>query len=153
MKKYTVLFYALIFFIAANAQQTSLVLDKEDLFTETEEKRIDSLLQAYHQKSGNLMALYTDSADISEKDFGYRVYSLFKKPGSDNAYSYILMMSRNHSFLITTVNKITASQVNQQQLEALMEKGFASFKEKKREEGVVKIFEEAMEFLDTIPKH
>ena len=152
MKKYTVLVCALILIITTHAQQTRWVMDKEDLFTQAEEMRIDSLLQAYHNRSGNLVALYTDSADISEKDFGGKVYAQFKKVAVDSAYSYILMMNRGRSLIFFTLNKKTAAFADQQKLVAILESGFASFKEKKREEGVLKIFTKAIEFLDSLPK-
>jgi hypothetical protein len=152
MKKYTGLFCALILIITSHAQQTRWVLDKEDLFTQAEEMRIDSLLQAYHKKSGNLVALYTDSINISEKDFGDKVHALFKTVADDSTYSYILMMCRKHSLIFSTVNQKTTAFVDQQKLVAILENGFSSFKEKKREEGVLKIFMKAIEFLDSLPK-
>ena len=124
MKKYTVLVCALLFIITPHGQQTRWVMDKEDLFTQAEEMRIDSLLQAYHNRSGNLVALYTDSADISEKVFGDKIYALFKKVAVDSAYSYILMMNRGRSLIFSTVNKKTAAFVNQQKLVAILENGF-----------------------------
>ena len=151
MKKNIILFIAFIFFAGAIHSQ-ALVTDKENLFTGQEIKHIDSLLQAYHKKSGNLVAVYTDSADISAKDFGENVYALFKRTGSDDAYSFILMMSRNHSFIFSTVNKKTVPFVTQQKLIGILETGFASFKEKRREEGVIKICTKAMEFLDGLPR-
>lgn len=126
-------------------------MDKENLLTGGEVKQIDSLLQAYHKKSGNLVAVYTDSADISAKDFGSKVYALFKRTGSEDAYSFILMMSRNHSFIFSTVNNKTGPLTNHQQLVGILETGFASFKEKRRTEGVIKICTKAMELLDGLP--
>jgi len=150
MRKNIILFIAFTFFTGTIRSQ-ELVMDKENLFTAQEIKHIDSLLQAYHKKSGNLVAVYTDSADISVKDFGEDVYAFFKRTGSDEAHSFILMMSRNHSLIFSIVNKKTTAFVNQQLLIGILETGFASFKEKRRAEGVTKICTKAMEFLDSLP--
>jgi uncharacterized membrane protein YgcG len=151
MRKSIILFTAFFFFTGAIRSQ-ELVTDIEKLLTGDEVKQVDSLLQAYHKKSGNLVAVYTDSADISAKDFGDNVYASFKRPGSDDAYSFILMMSRNHSIVFSTVNKKTMPFVNQQKLVGILETGFASFREKQRGEGVIKICTKVMEFLDGLGK-
>jgi len=140
-------------FFSGNAQLSELVMDKETLFSKTELASIDSLLQAYHKRSGNLVAVYTDTANISNPDFGASVYTIFKKPGTDSAYSYILMMSHKHSLLFSSVNKKTMPFINDQLLVGILEKGFASFKEKRRAEGVMKICSGAMIFLDGLPKN
>ena len=137
--------------ITVCCQDAALVTDKENLFTGLEITHIDSLLQAYHKKSGNLVAVYTDSADISANDFGSKVYALFKKTSSDEAYSFILMMSRTHSHIFSTINNKTVPYANQQQLIGILETGFVSLKEKRREEAVIKICTKAMEFLDSLP--
>jgi uncharacterized membrane protein YgcG len=146
------IFCAALFFWSNAVCSQERVMDKENLFTAGEIKQIDSLLQAYNKKTGNLVAVYTDSADISAKDFGDDVYALFKKPRSDDAYSFILMMSRKHSLLFSTVNKKTGPLTNQQQLIGVLQAGFDSFKEKRRAEGVIKICTKAMELLDDLPK-
>ena len=152
MKFYALLILSVSGFFSANAQQSELVVDKENFFTEKEIVSIDSLLQAYHKRSGNLVAVYTDTANISNPDFGASVYATFKKPGTDSAYSYILMMSRKHSLLFSSVNKKTVPFINDQLLVGILEKGFASFKEKRRAEGVMIICSAAMSFLDGLPK-
>jgi hypothetical protein len=139
-------------FFSGNSQQSKLVVDKENLFTETELASIDSLLQAYHKRSGNLVAVYTDTANISNTDFGASVYATFQKPRTDSAYSYILMMSRKHSLLFSSVNKKTMPFINDKLLIGILETGFASFKEKRRAEGVILILKKAMEFLEGLPK-
>jgi len=137
---------------SANTQQSKLVVDNENLFTEMEITSIDSLLQAYHKRSGNLVAVYTDTADISNPEVSASVYATFKKPGTDNAYSYILLMSRKHSLLFSNVNPKTVPFITDQLLVGILEAGFASFKEKRRAEGVILICKKAMEFFDGLPK-
>jgi superoxide dismutase len=151
MKFYTLLLSVFSFF-SATAQQSALVVDKENLFSEKEIAAIDSVLQAYHKKSGNLVAVYTDTANISEQHANDAVYALFKKNGIDNALSFTLMMSRNHSLIFSTVNKKTAPFINDKLLMGILEKGFASFKEKRRAEGVLLICSAAMSLLDGLPK-
>lgn len=137
----------------ADAQSARLVIDKEDLFTTQEEAHIDSVLQAYHKKSGNLMALYTDTADVSAEYFGNRVEALFARDFTDSAYSYILMLSRNHSMMISSLNKKTDPFLNNELLLNILNTGIPSIKEKRREEVVLQIFNKAMEFLDSLPKN
>jgi hypothetical protein len=128
------------------------VVDKENLFTEREIASIDSLLQAYHKRSGNLVAVYTDTANISEQHAVDSIYALFKKNGIDSAYSFTLMMSRKHSLIFSNVNKKTTPFINDKQLMGILETGFASFKEKRRAEGVMLICTGAMNLLDGLPK-
>lgn len=136
----------------AAAQSVRLVIDKEGLFTAPEEVRIDSVLRAYHNKSGNLVALYSDSADVSEESFGDRVEALFAHDFTDTAYSYILMLSRNHSLVISSLNKKTSPFLNKEFLMNILNAGIPSLKEKRLEEGVLLIFSEAMVYLDSLPK-
>jgi hypothetical protein len=137
---------------SANTQQSKLVVDNENLFTETEITSIDSLLRAYHKKSGNLVAVYTDTANISIPEHSASVYATFKKPSTDSAYSYILLMSRKHSLLYSNVNTKTVPFITDQLLVGILEAGFASLKEKRRAVGVILICKKAMEFLDRLPK-
>ena len=152
MKFNTLLILSVFSFLSANAQPSKLVVDKENLFTEKEIVSIDSLLQAYHKRSGNLVAVYTDTADVSESNSVDSVYATFKKNGIDSAYSYILLMSRKHSLIFSNVNKKTAPFINDKLLLGILETGFASLKEKRRAEGVLFICSAAMNFLDGLPK-
>lgn len=152
MKFFTLLILSVSGFFSANAQSSKLVVDKENLFTEKELVSIDSLLQAYHKRSGNLVAVYTDTANVSEQASVEAVYTLFKKNGIDSLYSFTLMMSRNHSLVFSNVNKKTTAFINDKLLFGILETGFASFKEKRRAEGVMIICAGAMKFLDSLPK-
>ena len=126
-------------------------MDKENLLTLQEAKRVDSLLQDYNIKSGNLVAVYTDTADVSINDFRDSVYVLFGVPGKD-IYSYILMLSRRNSQVFSTVNKKATPFSSQQQLIGILEAGIPALKEKRREEGITLICKKAIEFLDKLPK-
>ena len=132
MKFYTLLILSVFSFLSANAQPSKLVVDKENLFTEKEIVSIDSLLQAYHKRSGNLVAVYTDTANVSEQPFLDSVYATFKKNGIDSAYSFTLTMSRKHSLIFSGVNKKTTPFINDKLLLGILETGFASLKEDRK---------------------
>lgn len=139
--------------VCADAQSTRLVIDKESLFTTTEIAHIDSILQAYHNKTGNLMALYTDSADISDLGSGDKAEAIFAHSYADSALSFILMLSRKHSRGVTSINKRTAALVKTQVLGDVLNSGLPLLKEKKREEAVLQIFNNAMKYLDSLPEN
>ena len=137
---------------ALQAQEQSLIQDREKIFTNEETHRIDSFLQIYRKKSGNLVAVYTDSSDISTNAFIETVYATYQSPGTDSSYSFILLMSRNNSLLFGSVNKHTSLFMNDNLLLGLMESGFQLLKEKKTAEGVTIICTKAMEFFDSLSK-
>jgi len=51
------------------AQTKTLVRDREQLFTEAEVVRLDSMLQQYLSRTGNLLLIATDSLDVSTNTF------------------------------------------------------------------------------------
>ena len=113
---------------------------------------VDSLLQAYRNKSGNLVVVYTDTSDISAEGFAASVQMRYGSPATDGYYSFILLMSRKNSLLFASVNSHTLPFVNDQLLLGLLEPGFQSLKEKRRAEGVTRICMKAIEFLEQLPK-
>ncbi len=152
MKQSIALLFALLMYSVLFAQSQTLVQDKENLFTTEETNLIDSLLQAYRNKSGNLVVVYTDTSDISAEGFAASVQMRYGSPATDGYYSFILLMSRKNSLLFASVNSHTLPFVNDQLLLGLLEPGFQSLKEKRRAEGVTRICMKAIEFLEQLPK-
>ena len=150
--------FALFLFIGllnhtALAQSAALVQDKESLLTGEEHNRIDSLLQAYRNRTGNLIAVYTDTADISAEGFTHSVQLQYGQPATDKHYNFILLMSRKNAFVFASVNQQTVPFVNDGLLTGILESGFASLREKRRAEGITQICIKAIKFLDQLPKN
>ncbi|MBK9660538.1 MAG: TPM domain-containing protein [Chitinophagaceae bacterium] len=152
MKQSLALLLALMMYSSLFAQSQTQVQDKENLFTSQEVQRIDSLLQAYRKKSGNLVVVYTVMADISAEGFATSVQMQYGSPATDSFYSFILLMSRKNSLLFASVNKYTLPYVNEDLLLSLLESGFESLKQKRTAEGVTQICMKAIEFLEQLPK-
>lgn len=152
MKTLTILFFCLVLLIGANAQQAKWVIDKENLLTTVEIKRIDSALQQYHENSGKFIIVCTDTADVALDGYAQYIYEGFEEIKADQSYVYILMMSRKHQAVISNVSKKIVPYINMEKLIKLMEPGFPLLKEQKREEAILVICNNAMRMLDGLPK-
>lgn len=163
-----------LFFLCANAQQKILVADKEHLFTTEEISRVDSLLQDYHKRSGNLVVVCTDTLDVSAKTYKDSLIKLYTGDKPIKPYAVFLLLSRKNSTVrlesndlptdssvkkdLTKTEKEQSVYITEDRKEGLEEfmkivtYGLPAFKEKKLEEGVTIICQKAMEFLDTLPK-
>ncbi len=152
MKK-SILAILLIFFnMYLFAQPSNFIIDKEGIFNTEEIKQIDSVLQAGYKLTGNFIGIYTDTADVSIESFGEKVVTLFRTSINDNAYSFILMMSRHHGLIFATVNKMTAPYTSQQLLVALKQSGTKALANKELAKGVLQICSNALLLLNLLPK-
>lgn len=179
MKKALCLSAFSFFFLCISAQQTLLVTDKEQLFTNEEISRINNLLQDYYKKTGNLIVVCTDSLDISAKAYKDSLIGLYTGNQPIKPYAVFLLLSRKNSAIRLESNELsndslgkkdaielakmnTESNQSADAIEDAREKfeafmkivsyGIPALKEKKREEGVTIICKKAMEFLDGLPK-
>lgn len=167
------------FFFCANAQQKKLVTDKEHLFTTEEINRIDSLLQSYNKKTGNLVVVCTDTLDVRTKIYKDSLIKIYTGDKPIRPYAIFLLLSRKKSIVQLESNELpkdssekkeatdltklnsekneagNASEDTKKGLEEFMRiisYGLPALKEKKLEEGVTIICKKAMEFLDLLPK-
>jgi hypothetical protein len=132
------------------AQPSNFIIDKEGIFNTEEIKQIDSVLQAGYKLTGNFIGIYTDTADVSIESFGEKV--VIRTSINDNAYSFILMMSRHHGLIFATVNKMTAPYTSQQLLVALKQSGTKALANKELAKGVLQICSNALLLLNLLPK-
>jgi uncharacterized membrane protein YgcG len=142
----------LLFFMHANSQQPKWVLDKENLLTAAEINRIDSALQRYHESTGKFIIVCTDTADITAQEYTDPIYSSYKEIIANQSYVYILMLSRKNQEVISNVSSKVAPYTDREKLIKLMEPGFPLLKEQKREEAIMVICNNAVKFLDSLPK-
>jgi hypothetical protein len=148
------LILAAIFFFSATklpAQTIGLVHDKEKIFTDAETSRIDSLLQAYKQATGNLIAVCSDSLNINTEEYKAHLKAEFIPDPNFKPRTLLLLLSRKNS----QVNMVAFNlpETNEwQHLMPIMDAGVGSFKAKKPAEGSLLICKKAMEYLDALPK-
>ena len=144
----------MLFVLAMNAQQKKLVTDKESLFTKEEGIRIDSMLQAYKQSSGNLVVVCTDSLDVSTTVYKDSLVAEYSREDMHKTFALFLLLSRKNGLIQLVSNELTKDMPNR--MEAFLKivsYGIPSIKEKRREEGVTIICKKAKEFLDSLPKN
>jgi uncharacterized membrane protein YgcG len=140
------LFIFLIIVVQASAQ--SYVLDKEQYLDAEEISRVDSLLSAYHKRTGTVVLMSTDSLNINSPTY---VNELFQKYFPDTTSStrvLMLLMSRKHQFVKMVASKPLMPHITQQQMLEMISAGAPSLQAKRREEGVTLILKKAMETLD-----
>jgi len=153
MKKIISILTCSLFALAINAQQIKLVTDKESIFTSEEINRIDSLLQAYKQSSGNLVVVCTDSLDVSTKAYKDSLIAKYTKDDAQKPYAIFLLLSRKNSIVLLVSNDLTKDIPNRlEEFMKIVSYGVPALKEKKLEEGVTIICRKAMGFLDSLPK-
>ncbi|MGZ4011726.1 MAG: hypothetical protein ACXVLF_12285 [Flavisolibacter sp.] len=179
MKKRLCLFALSLLVLCVNAQQKVLVTDKEHLFTTEETSRIDSLLQGYYKKSGNLIVVCTDTLDVSTKTYKDSLIAVYTGDKLIKPYAIFLLLSRRNSKIQLESNELSRDSLgkkdtidltkidneknekayvtegtkkNLEEFMKIVSYGVPALKEKKREEGVTIICKKAMEFLDALPR-
>lgn len=168
-----------LFLLCANAQKRKLASDKEQLFTTEEINRLDSLLQGYYKKSGNLIVVCSDTLDVTTKMYKDSLIKEYIGDELIKPYAVFLLLSRRNSTIQLESNDLSTSspgkedtadpakknsekndsaylaKKSQETLNEFMKiisAGIPAFKEKKREERTTIICLKAMEFLDALPK-
>lgn len=143
----------LLFVFGAAAQQKKLVTDKETLFTKEEINRIDSMLQAYRQSSGNLVAVCTDSLDVTTNAYRDSLVSEYTKDDVQKPYAVFLLLSRKNGTVQLVSNELGKDiPYSVDDFIKIINYGVPALKEKKREEAVTIICKKIMELLDALPK-
>jgi uncharacterized membrane protein YgcG len=140
--------FFIFLFVALQTCAQSYVLDKEQYLNVEEIARVDSMLSAYHKRTGTVVLMSTDSLDIKSPTY---VSEIFKRYFPDSASSnrvLMLLMSRRNQYVTMVASKPLAPYINQQQLLDMISAGAPSLQAKRREEGVTNILKKAMETLD-----
>lgn len=151
MKKLMLILCGCLPVLSVMAQPAPLLQDRENLLTISEGRSIDSLLQQYRQRSGNLVAVYTDTVDVSLQEVGLSVQMQYGDPKTDKHYTFILLMSRRHGVLFASVNQSTIPYVNEALLTGILQKGTSALKDQRRADGIREICQAAMEFMGRLP--
>ena len=151
MKKYPVLVFALLFFIAVTAQQKKLVLDHEKIFTTKEIASLDSLLQQYRRSSGRLVLISTDTLDVSTDQYATDLVNRFVKGSTNKPYIFMLLLSKKKVMILASVNDKVKPFIKDRTLLDILDAGIPSFKENRSAEGSKLVCKKAMEFLNKLP--
>lgn len=139
------------------AQDNVLLHDQEKLFTTTEQKKMDSLLQHYYKATGNYVSVVTtDTLDIHPGDYSERFAKQQGLSKSQNNYGLVLLMSRKQELIYLTgtgqlVHLKDLPQV-QDALTGIISAGIPDLQEKRTAEGVMKICNKAMQFIEGVAK-
>ena len=142
---------ALLMTVTNSIAQT-YVQDLEHLFTAEEVKRIDSVLSRYHQQTGNYLLLTTDSTNIDLPDYKNPLFAKFWPDESSGNAVLMLTMCRTHSKIKIFISKPLTVYFQLPQLAEMLNEGLPYFKEKKREQAVMAVFQKAIQKLDALPK-
>lgn len=148
MKKIFFLFLMLVSLKAAIAQSPALVLDKEGLFTPNEISRLDSQLQQYRLRTGNIVLVASDTADISSGQYADNLVRAFVPDSTQRTFVFMFLLSRKNQLLFASVNSKLKPYVTDALLLDILQTGIPDIKEKRRAEGTLLICKKAMEFLD-----
>ena len=151
MKKYPALFVALLFFIAATAQQEKLVLDHEKIFSTKEIASFDSMLQQYRRSSGRIILISTDTLDISSGQYATNLANQFVKGSTNKPYIFMLLLSKKKVMILASVNDKVKPFIKDRTLLDILDAGIPSFKEGRSAEGSKLVCKKAMKFLNTLP--
>lgn len=151
MKKYPALFFGLLFFIAATAQQKTLVLDHEKIFTAKEIASLDSMLQQYRRSSGRIVLISTDTLNVSTRQYADNLVNQFVPEGANKPFIFMLLLSRKNQMILASVNDKVRPFIKERTLLDILDAGIPSFGKKQSAEGSKLICKKAMGFLNTLP--
>jgi len=158
MKKIIVLLVAFIVTHSLSAQEKVLLLDQERLFTSSELKKMDSLLQHYYKTTGNYIGIVTtDTLDRNPGDYSTHFAQQQGLTDSKNNYGLILLLSRKQELIYLTgtgqllrLNEVAPQA--QEALQSIIGTGIPYLQEKRTADGVIKICQEAMKFIEKTAK-
>lgn len=141
--------------------QKVLLRDQEKLFTTAELKKIDSLLQHYYKATGNYVSVVTtDTLDILPGDYSER-FAKQQGLSEPDHYGLVLLMSRRQGLIYLTgtgqLERIIKQEKDlvpfaQDALEGIISVGIPDLGEKRTAEGVMKICNKAMNFIEDLAK-
>ena len=151
MKKYPALVLGLLFVIAVTAQQKKLVLDHEKIFTAKEIASLDSMLQQYRRRSGRIVLISTDTANVSTEQYATNLVNQFVKGNANKPYVFMLLLSKKKVMILASINDKVKPFIKDRTLLDILDAGIPSFKENRTAEGSRLVCKKAMEFLNTLP--
>ena len=126
-----------------------LVFDRESIFTAEEAGRIDSLLQDYFHRSNKIVAVITDTADVSDKAFHSRSIQEIARNAPPKTAVILVLLSRRRSMVNLASSELgTGSPERFREFSEILAAGIPALKEKRREEGVTLMCMKAMQFLE-----
>jgi uncharacterized membrane protein YgcG len=141
-------FLFILLILALHTSAQSYVLDKEQYLNTEEIARVDSLLSAYHKRTGNVVLMSTDSLDINSSSYTSEIFKRYFPDTTSSTRVLMLLMSRKNQFVKMIASKPLMPHITQQQMLDMIGAGAPSLQAKRREEGVTLILKKAMETLD-----
>lgn len=144
------LFIFLIIAIQTSAQ--SYVLDQEKYLKPDEVARVDSMLSAFHKRTGTVLLMSTDSLDINSSDYNNKIFQRYFPDTTSSNRVLMLLMSRKTQFVKIVASKSLLPFIDQVQMLDMINAGAPSLRAKKGEEGVTLILKKAMETIDKLPR-
>ena len=91
-------------------KKRKLASDKEQLFTTEEINRLDSLLQGYYKKSGNLIVVCSDTLDVTTKMYKDSLIKEYIGDELIKPYAVFLLLSRRNSTIQLESNDLSTKQ-------------------------------------------
>jgi uncharacterized membrane protein YgcG len=141
-------FFFIFLFIAVQASAQSYVLDKEQYLNTEEIVRVDSMLAAFHKRTGSVVLLSTDSQNIRSPLYNSEIYNRYFPDSTSSTRVLMLLMSRKNQYVTMVASKPLIPYISQQQMLEMIGAGAPALKVKRREEGVVIILKKAMDALE-----
>ena len=137
---------------SASAQQLALLVDREEVLAPDARGRMDSLLNAYHDRTGNVLTFCSDSADVSIKTYQDSVEKAYASLAGREGYSIHVLVSRRHQKIqLASDNMARFDRAKFEEFMKIVSFGVPALKDGKRELGFTAICMKAMEFLDSLP--
>ncbi len=150
MKNIFTVSVAFLFITTTYAQQKSLVVDHEKIFTATERNSLDTLLQKYKRSTGKIVLIATDTADVSSGYYADNLVNQFVKDSTNKPFVFMLLLSRKNQLILASVNDKVKPYIKEKTLYEILDAGIPSFKVKQTAEGSTLICKKAMKFLNTL---
>ena len=141
---------AFLFLMTTYAQQKSLVVDHEKIFTATERTGLDTLLQKYKRSTGKIVLIATDTADVSSGYYADNLVNQFVTDSTNKPFVFMLLLSRKNQLILASVNDKVKPYIKEKTLYEILDAGIPSFKVKQTAEGSTLICKKAMKFLNTL---
>ncbi|HLO81056.1 MAG TPA: TPM domain-containing protein [Chitinophagaceae bacterium] len=140
--------FVIFLIISVQTSAQSYVLDKEQYLNAEEIARVDSMLAAFHKKTGSVVLMSTDSLDIKSPLYTSEIYQRYFPDSTSSTRILMLLMSRKNQYVTMVASKPLATYISQQQMLDMIFAGAPALQAKRREEGVVIILKKAMEALE-----
>jgi hypothetical protein len=146
------LFSLLFWGLAAgiDAQPSGWVRDHEKIFSAAETTRLDSLLNAFHIRTGQYLIAVTDTSDVSAPGYADSLTRLFVPDTIQKIMVSEMLFSRTHSRVFISVNKHLKPFTPEEKLMEFLNAGIPFLREKRPGTAAWVMAEKMIVFLEKI---